>query len=347
VIVREHRRDDLITKMAPVNYDPAAPCPQYLAFLNKVCAGNADLIGFLQRLGGYCLAGSTSERVLVFFWGTGHNGKTTLLETWRGLLGDYAATTPISTLMVKCGGEGIPNDIARLAGVRLVIAAEGEAGQHLAESLVKRLTGGDTLVARYLHREFFEFEPQFKILVATNHKPVIRGVDNAIWGRVRLVPFTVEIPEAERIGSYHKHLLATEASGILNWMLEGCRRWQREGLGTPPEVRTATDTWRQEMDRLGEFFAAGCVVLDPAAKTSSGDLYRVYVRWCETANQHPVSQTVFGTELGERGYPAHESHGVRYRLGLRLTDGWAKWVDSLRAAATAAEGRRMPWRGEE
>jgi hypothetical protein len=164
--IRPHRREDYLMKLAPVVYDPTAQCPQYLAFLRRIFNKDQALIDFVQRLGGYCLTGKTDERVVVLLYGTGHNGKTTLLETWKGLLGDYAVATPISTLMVK-RGEGIPNDVARLQGARLVIATEGEQGQRLAESLVKRLTGGDTLVASYLFKEWFEFEPQFKILIAT------------------------------------------------------------------------------------------------------------------------------------------------------------------------------------
>ena len=182
-------------------------------------------------------------------------------------LGDYGRDCPAETLLAK-RDSGINNDVARLAGARLVCAIETEDGKRFAESLVKALTGGDTITARFLHREFFEFVPQFKLWLATNHKPTIRGDDHAIWRRIRLIPFSVTIPEAEQDGELGAKL-AEERAGILKWAIEGCLAWQRDGLQTPEPVRTATADYRADMDRLGQWIDERCIVT-PTAKVQAG-----------------------------------------------------------------------------
>src|SRR5262249_35693849 len=197
-----HRRSDLITRLAPVGWDPAAKCPRWKAFLADVFSGDDALIGYVQRAAGYSLTGDTSERILLILHGEGANGKTTFLETLTAALGDYAARTPTETLLAK-RPDAIPNDVARLKGTRFVTASEAGEGVQLAEARVKELTGRDRVPARFLHREWFEFCPEFKLWLATNHKPVIRGTDKAIWDRIRLVPFTVRIAKMKQ----DKHLL--------------------------------------------------------------------------------------------------------------------------------------------
>ena len=227
---------DYVTMAAPVFYRREAECPVWLTFLDRVLGGNLDLIEFLQRAVGYSLTGLTIEQCLFLLYGSGANGKTTLLEALRGILGNYAQQTPTETLLLRGnGGSGIPNDLARLRGARLVCATEIEDGHRLAESLVKQLTGGDTITARFLHREFFEFRPQFKLWIATNHKPMIRGTDYAIWRRIRLVPFEVQIPPEERDAELPAKL-AAESTGILAWAVEGCLQWQKKGLDAPEAV---------------------------------------------------------------------------------------------------------------
>jgi putative DNA primase/helicase len=193
-----HRRSDLTTKLAPVAYDPAAECPEWFSFLDRIMAGSPGLISYLQKLAGYCLTGDTREKCLPVLHGGRNNGKTIFTAMIGAILGDYARETPVETLMIK-RNETIPNDIAGLKGARLVTASEGERGQRLAESLIKRLTGGDKISARFLHQEFFEFVPEFKIVLSTNHKPSIRGTDAAIWSRIHLVPFDVTIPKSEQV----------------------------------------------------------------------------------------------------------------------------------------------------
>jgi len=310
-----HERADLMTKLAPVGYDPDATCPLWLAFLDRVMDSNEMLIRFLQRAVGYSLTASTVEQCFLILYGTGANGKSTFLQTVSAMAGDgYARQTPIETLLVR-QGRGIPNDIARLQGARLVTAQEAEEGQRLAESLVKQLTGGDRVAARFLHAEFFEFEPQFKIWLATNHKPAIKGTDYAIWRRIRLVPFTVTIPEAEQDKDLGTKLLA-ELDGILAWAVRGCLDWQRDGLGTPSEVIKATQVYRDESDVVGRFLEACCVQTENT-RARAGALYKAYKAWCEESGERPISGTRFGLRLTERGLDKVKTTHVFY-LGIGL-----------------------------
>jgi putative DNA primase/helicase len=216
-----HRREDLITKLAQVTLDPYAKCPTWDGFLHKIMSGNKNIIDFLQRVIGYSLTGSTREQCLFILHGNGANGKSTFLKTISDMLGnDYVTNTPTQTLMVR-RGESIPNDIAALKGARLVTAVEAEEGQKLAESLVKSMTGGDKMTARFMRGEFFSFEPEFKIFLATNHKPQISGTDKAIWRRIYLIPFEVTIPDKEKDPDFPDKL-REELPGILNWAIEGC-----------------------------------------------------------------------------------------------------------------------------
>jgi putative DNA primase/helicase len=217
--LQEHRRGDLLTRLAPVDYDPQAQCPRFEQFLVEIFQGNQELIRFVRQYLGYCLTGSTQEQCFTIFYGCGANGKSTLCKTIQRIMGDYASQSPIETFLVKYGG-GIPNDIARLHSARTVFAAESEDGQRLAESLVKQLTGGDLISARFLHHEFFEFEPRFKLILSTNHKPTIRGTDQAIWRRIRLVPFNVAFtPEKQDKGLLEA--LWQERDGIYAWIVRG------------------------------------------------------------------------------------------------------------------------------
>ncbi|MBN1975953.1 MAG: DNA primase [Anaerolineae bacterium] len=317
-----HRRDDLITRLAPVDFDPDAQAPTWAAFLDRVLAGNQELIDFLCRAVGYSLTGSTREQCLFILYGTGANGKSTFTEAVRGLLGDYAQQTPVDTLMIK-RGQTIPNDIARLKGARLVTASEAEEGQRLAESLVKQMTGGDPLAARFLHAEWFEFVPEFKAWLATNHKPAIYGTDNAIWRRIRLIPFTVTIPPEDQDRDLGRKLRA-ELPGILAWAVRGCLEWQRVGLGAPEEVREATKEYRAEMDRLGGFLD-DCCVIDDKAQAGASELYLAYSEWCEGNGERAVSGTRFGRQLAERGFDKERTNrgNVYYGVGLLAHNGEA------------------------
>lgn len=313
-----HTREDLMTRLVDVEYDPEAPCDRWLEFLQKVMGENQALIAFLQRAVGYTLTGDTSEQCLFFLYGSGSNGKTTFLDVLRDLIGEYAAMADFTTFLEK-KGDGPRNDIARLYGARAVTSSEVGEGKRLNESLVKTLTGGDIIAARYLYAETFEFRPAFKLWLAANHRPIIRGTDYAIWRRIRLIPFTVQIPEAERID--RDVLLAqlrAELPGIFAWAVAGCLLWQQQGLGAPVAVTEATERYRRESDTLGAFIEDCCEIgadyLEPAT-----ELYIAYKKWAEDGGEFQLNQTRFGTALEEKGYAGDKMPGgLKGRRGLRL-----------------------------
>lgn len=323
--LREHARGDMLTKLAPVAYDPTARCPNWLAFLDKIMGGNAALVAYLQRAIGYSLTGNTDEHVMFIPYGTGSNGKSTMLLTVEGMLGlgDYAATVQPETLTIKQNG-GEAHDIPTLRGARFISTTEAEEGKRLAESLVKRLTSGDTIKARQLYREPFEMRVEGKIWFATNHKPIIRGTDTGIWRRLRLIPFTVEIPESERLPQ--GEMLATfaaERAGILAWAARGCFAWRNGGLQAPTEVLEATNAYRGEMDVLAQWLDDVCVC-KPGASEQSDTLFYAYRIWCEKRNEYVLPQKQWVARLEERGFAKkRKTSGVTW-LGVGLAGGDAE-----------------------
>ncbi len=304
----EHDREHLITKIAPVTYDPDAKCPHWMAFLNRVMDGNKNLLEFIQRAVGYNLTGDVSEQVLFFLHGSGSNGKSTFIQTILRMLGDYAKQSE-SELLLARRGEVHPTGIADLQGARFVASSEIESGRRLAESLVKQLTGGDRLKARYMRQDFFEFEPSHKLWLAANHKPIIRNSDYGIWRRIRLIPFTVTIPDDEKDPQLPDKLLE-ELPGILNWAIAGCLTWQSDGLGFPPEVGQAVQDYRDEQDTLSGFFDERC-------KFGTGEwvavsaLYKSYLNWCEANDEKPLSKIRLGEELRQR-FPKVQSWPTKH-----------------------------------
>jgi len=280
-------------------------------------AGDGELIRFVQKALGYSLTGSTQEQCLFMLYGAGANGKSTLIQTTSTLLGDYSRQTPTETLLVQ-RGDGVRNDLARLQGARFVSAVEVEGGRRLAEVLVKPLTGGDTITARFLYGEHFEFQPMFKLWLAVNHKPGVQGTDHAIWRRIHLLPFTVTIP----VGEQDKRLaekLQGELPGILRWAVEGCLAWQREGLEPPAEVKRATGDYRAEMDVIAAFIQ-DCCVLGDEREVSSKALYEEYTGWCTQMGESPVSQKALATALQERGCTSGRKSGGRLWCGIALKE---------------------------
>jgi putative DNA primase/helicase len=314
--LRSHKRQDLITKIAPVIYDDNAKCSSWEKFLHEIMAGDHDLVRFLQKAIGYSLTGDTREQVFFILYGTGANGKSTLVNTILHLLGDYALQTPTETLLAKKHGNGISNDVARLKGARFVAAVEAEHGRHLAEALVKQLTGGDKMTARHLYAEFFEFEPAFKLFLSVNHLPVIKSADHGIWRRIRLIPFSVTIPPGKRDADLINKF-KIELPGILRWAVEGCMLWQNEGLEPPDAMKTATDNYRSEMDIVGEFIAE-CCEIDDGAKTPFKDLFKKYDDWSMKNDDFSADKNEFARALGEWGFPSWRSSTGRYRRGIRL-----------------------------
>jgi putative DNA primase/helicase len=310
-----HRFPDLLTKMAGAAYDPGAKCPRWDSFLEEVVP-DIEVRAFLQRSLGLALTDITREQCLWFLYGLGRNGKTTLLNAVRYVLGDYAASTKASTLMVKQHGDEKRNDVAILRGARFVSATEAEDGQKMAEALIKEITGEDPVTARLLYAEFFTFKPTFKIFLAANHKPIISGVDLGIWRRIHLVPFEQNIPESKVDGLLPVALKA-EGSGILNWLIAGYRAYAKGGLQVPQPVRAATAAYRHESDPLADFLEEACFV-EPGLECTASALYDAYTRWAQANGvRFPLKARSLGQQLDDRGFKPHKgSGGTRFRRGL-------------------------------
>jgi putative DNA primase/helicase len=311
----KHRQEHFITKLVDIDYDAKATCPVWENFLKEIMNDDEDLIGFLKRAVGYSLTGSKSEECMFILYGEGANGKSTFLNALHMITGDYGMHTPTETLLKK-KYEGIRNDIARLKGTRFVTTAEVEKGKQLDESLVKLLSSTDPVVVRFLHREYFQYVPEYKVFMATNHKPQITGTDEGIWRRIRLIPFNVTIPREEQDKDLHRRFLR-ERAGILRWAVEGCLDWKRKGLGEPPAVVKATEEYRTEMDILANFIN-DCCIEDRTAKARSKDLYAEYFHWCEENGEALLGKRNFGTRLKERDYEPTKVGGDRGWKGLTL-----------------------------
>ena len=318
--LRPHDRADLMRCMSPVVYAPDAPCPTWDKFLYKILADNIEVYDFVQRALGYALTGNCREECLFMLWGGGANGKSTLVNTVGWLLGTYACNTPVETLLSKTRGNEIPTDVARLDGPRFVMTSEVDHGRRLAESLVKAITGRDTITARFLYGEYFDFTPKFKLFLSTNNKPVIKGADDAIWRRIMFLKFPVQIPKAERDLELADKLKA-EGPGILAWLVRGCLSWQKLGLDPPAEVLEATAEYRAEMDVLHGFLQDRCL-LGVDLWVTVGELYEAYQAWAEEQgmkDKEVLKARTFGIYLAERGFLADKSGGgVRIRRGLTL-----------------------------
>lgn len=311
--LRPHDPADMLSKSANAAYYPTAKCPRFLAFLDRIFEQKAELATFVQRAVGYSLTADMTEQVLFLLYGVGANGKTTFLEIIRLLLGDYAENTPFASFLAR-ENETVRNDLARLVGARFVSSAEVRQAQRLDEVVIKQVTGGDTITARFLYREYFEFLPCFKLWLAVNHKPVIRGTEEAIWRRIRLIPFEIIIPEAERDRKLLLKLQA-ELPGILAWAVQGCLDWQNYGLNPPEAVTEATACYRSEMDLLGAFLESAIVHV-PGGKIDAKRLYESYCQWCEREGEKPLNTVWFSRNMRDRGFKVQRS-----------TAGKREWVD--------------------
>jgi putative DNA primase/helicase len=313
---RPHAREDLHTKVTGAGVGESA-CPVWLAFLTRIMGGDADMVAFIQRVVGYCLTGSTREQCLFILYGNGSNGKSTFLDTVRAVFGDYAQHSRAETFMKDRKSGGIPNDVAALRGARLVTSSEPEQGAQLDESLIKEMTGDAAISARFMRQEFFTFMPTFKVLLATNHRPVIRGTDHGIWRRIRLVPFTETIRDEEKDRDLGKKLEA-EADAILAWGIEGARLWSEHGLQEPAAVREATEDYRADMDVLADFVSEKCALHGVSTNT---ELYKAFMEWQQANGEKPRSQKWLTRALIDRGYKQDPSrkYGRRW-IGLSLRE---------------------------
>lgn len=296
--LREHQSIDLLTKLSSVTYDEEAQAPTWDGFIHRIFDGNVELVGYVQRLLGHMLTGDVSEQILPVFWGQGANGKSTLLDAVVHVLGDYADSAAPDLLMQRSNDEH-PTELADLMGKRLVVASESERNRKLKIQLVKRLTGDENIKARFMRQDYFTFRRQFKLILVTNNKPRVDEDSEAVWRRLRLIPFNVVIPERER-DSRLLEKLKGESSGILRWLIEGCLAWRREGLGEPELVRSVTSEYRKESNPVELFFEEYCEFHDEAW-VSSRDLLDAYHQWCDEVCEGVISDREFYESIRRRG----------------------------------------------
>lgn len=326
---REHRRDDYITRHSDVLYDPKAECPLWESFVKRIFANDRELIDYIQMAVGYCMTGSTKEQCLFILHGSGANGKSVFMNVINALLGSYCMETPVETFMKSKFDDTRPsNDVARLAGARVASANETERSQALAESKVKAMTGDDLVTARFLNKEFFTYRPQFKIWIRSNYKPRIAGTDAGIWRRIRLIPFSVTIPEEERDPELYSKL-QKELPGILNWAISGCMAWQAVGLKAPGTVTKAVDDYKESQDTLSQFLAEECVVLNAddgyGNSCKLAELYKVYNDWCGNSGEKTLPKRLFTVAMEERGFAKRRAaKGVWVWEGLRIANDYDK-----------------------
>lgn len=311
-----HQRERLISKFSPVEYDINADCPLWKKFLKDIFGGNRELIKFVQRFLSCCLTGDMSCQAMFILYGSGANGKSTFINVINKVMGDYSTTTPTETFMQKKGDQA-SNDIARLKGARFVTAMESDERGKLAESIIKRLTGNDVISARFLYGEFFQFVPTFKIVMATNHKPRVSGLDYAIWRRIKLIPFEQTFPD-EKQDRKLPDKLEKELPGILKWMVEGCIRWQKEGLGDVEAVSKATDEYKNQMSDI-QMFLSDCCTMEEEEMVRACDLYDAYKIWCEENHERVKSNRNFGMLLAESGLDKVRLSRGNHWIGLKIS----------------------------
>jgi putative DNA primase/helicase len=323
--LHRHRREDFITKLAPVKYDPKARDEMWEKVLNDATGDDPDLQELMQRAFGYSATGDTSEEVLFLIHGPEASSKSTIMEAIKATLGDYAVTADFETF-VKRRDVGAPrNDIARLAGSRLVVSIEVDEGKHLAEGLVKMVTGGDTIAARKLYQESFEFKPAFKLVLVCNHAPKVNADDGAMWRRIVVIPMGHQVPKRLRKKEVKAHLTNPSEAGpaILQWLLKGCLDWQHDGLKIPAVVQQATDEYRASQDSFADFISDRCV-LESAAWVSSEDLHVEYDAWLGERgngwlNGSSLNDQAFANKLKRFGlFSRKGTGGVRGWSGIRL-----------------------------
>jgi putative DNA primase/helicase len=307
----------LLTKRTQVPFEPDAKCPRFKKFIREITGGNKKQARYLQRVAGYLLTGDTREQCFFVFHGSGSNGKSTLLRVLAELLGDFATVARMETWTAQLRKAGGPSeDIARLQGARMVSSVESDQGQRLSESLIKELTGQDRVSARNPHERSFEFQPQFKPILVCNHKPVIRGSDDAIWRRVKLVPFEQKFTKTKDKTLFNK--LLDELPGILQWAIRGCIKWQKTGLAEPQSVRTATENYKHDSDELGQFIEDRCATGKKLSAPAS-DLYGAYKSWAIKNGHFVLSNKTFAQRITERGFEKdRKTAGVSYR-GLAIS----------------------------
>lgn len=309
-----HKPSYQMTKITAVAPDKETDCPQWLAFLDKVCGNDRRLVDYLKRFFGYCLTGLTEEHAMAFLYGTGRNGKGVFLNTVSRILGDYAMTASPDTFTESGSGKHL-TVLARLMGARLVVSQETEEGVPWAEARIKAVTGGDPITANFMRQDPFTYQPQFKLTVGGNHKPELKSVDEAIRGRFNLIPFTVTIPPSERDPGLSDKLWQ-EAPGVMAWLIEGCLDWQSVGLNPPPAVTIATNEYFESEDAI-TIWIRECCVISPENKVLSSSLFNSWSTWSVRQGERPGSHKAFSRSLERLGYKKNREGAGMYVFGIK------------------------------
>ena len=315
--LKDHDIKMMFSEQTTAEYSDNVDAPMWEAFLDQIFNHDKELIHYIQKAVGYSATGSTAEQVMFLLLGTGRNGKSVFINTLRNILGSYAKQMSVESIVVHNSGGSANSDIARLENTRLVTSSEANEGSRLDESLVKQLTGGDRILARFLYGKEFEYDPKFKIWMATNHLPFIRGTDEGIWRRLKVIPFSVQIPK-NKVDKNLENKLKSEWAGILNWIVQGAIMWQREGLEDPEKVKNASRNYRQSMDPL-EAFLDECCVAGGSYSIQARPLYDAYRDWAKNSNEHLMSMTKFGKEMSKK-LPKERRRDGKYYIGIKLKE---------------------------
>ena len=310
----KHDINKMFSQITNTDYTEKMQPAVWLDFLNDIFAGDQEVIRYIQKALGYSLTGSTREQIMFILFGKGRNGKSIFVEVISEILGDYSNNMQAKSLMVK-KNDNVNTDIARLSKARFVTSSEPNEGFRFDEGLIKQLTGGDKVTARFLYAEEFEYTPKFKIWVSTNHKPIIRGTDDGIWRRLVLIPFDVQIPE-EKVDKDLKYKLLREAPAILNWMAEGAYMWMQEGLEMPDKLKAASKAYRTEMDVIEQFIEDECKRVDDG-KEKANELYELYKQWANENGNYKMSNKDFGIKMKEKFKYKKTNSGMFY-FGLKI-----------------------------
>jgi putative DNA primase/helicase len=313
--LREHRREDLLSKISPVSYETDAEAPLWLSFVSWAMGGDPEVVAFYQRWCGYCLTGRVDEQKFAVCHGDGDNGKSTAAIVRQAIMGEHAVQCP-PTLLMASRNDRHPTEIAMLKGARLAVCSETNEGQFFAEVTIKLLTGSDTITARRMREDFWSFRPTHKFELLTNHRPRVRGQDHAFWRRVLLVPWEQQVAP-ERKDPKLARKLWREAAGILRWMVEGCRAWQRVGLSPPAKVVEATEKYREEENSLARFISEHCD-RGPGFEEKSARLLVRYLAWATEVGEHHLSQREMGIRMRKAGYDSHHKKDGDYWQGISL-----------------------------
>ena len=327
--VHPHRPEDLHARISTVELAPVgSECPRWMKYLNDIMCGDAELVSYLQRMVGYIMTGSTKESAVFVFWGDGANGKSVFINVIYHLLGGYAHNTDIRTFTNIDRGNSPRNDLAELVGMRFAVSPEWESGEALDEASLKTISGGDIVSARFLNKEQFQFKPVCKVVLASNHRPVVKGTDHGIWRRLRMVPFLAKFEDAMQIKELDKILIAEEGPAILRWAMEGAQIWTKQGLRTPASITEATTEYRGTQDWFLNFLDERCEV-DANASVASQSLFNEYKRWCQDSNiKAQVKQQTFNERLQRHNFQKKATKVANMWFGLRLKSG-PKYVTEI------------------